>query len=121
VILPKEPPKLAAPESVMVAPVVPLPMGGQTGDPSAQLSRVLSNGPGGPGGIGKGCCGGIGPSTGPGAGAGPPGIFPAGKLGVTVPQVIFNPEPSFSDEARKAKAQGIVMLVLVVGKDGHHI
>ena len=39
-------------------------------------------------------------------------------MGVTVPQVIFNPEPSFSDEARKAKAQGIVMLLLVVGKDG---
>jgi len=38
---------------------------------------------------------------------------------VTVPQAIFSPEPSFSDEARKAKAQGIVMLVLVVGKDGH--
>jgi len=35
-----------------------------------------------------------------------------------VPQVIFNPEPSFSDEARKAKAQGIVLLLLVAGKDG---
>lgn len=39
-------------------------------------------------------------------------------MGVTVPQLIFSPEPSFSDEARKAKAQGIVLLVLVVGKDG---
>ena len=37
---------------------------------------------------------------------------------MTVPQVIFDPEPSFSDEARKAKAQGVVMLLLVVGKDG---
>jgi len=37
---------------------------------------------------------------------------------VTTPQVIFNPEPSFSDEARKAKAQGMVLLLLVVGKDG---
>jgi TonB family protein len=27
--------------------------------------------------------------------------------------------PSFSQEARKAKAQGVVVLVLVVGKDGH--
>jgi TonB family protein len=33
--------------------------------------------------------------------------------------VIFNPEPSFSDEARKAKQQGIVLLQVVVGKDGH--
>jgi protein TonB len=31
---------------------------------------------------------------------------------------IYNPEPSFSDEARKAKQQGIVPLMLVVGKDG---
>jgi periplasmic protein TonB len=118
VTLPKEPPKLAVPETVMVAPDVALPQGGQIGDPMSKFS-LLSNGPGGPGGIGPGCCDGIGPSSGPGVGPGPPGIYPAGKLGVTVPQVIFNPEPSFSDEARKAKAQGIVMLLLVVGKDGH--
>ncbi|MGA9568420.1 MAG: energy transducer TonB, partial [Candidatus Korobacteraceae bacterium] len=42
-----------------------------------------------------------------------------GKGGVTVPQVIFNPEPSFSEEARKAKQQGVVMLLAVVGIDGH--
>ena len=118
VILPKEPPKLAVDPTVMVAPDVPL-QGGQVGDPLSQFSRALSNGPGGPGGMGNGCCDGIGPSTGPGAGAGPPGIFPAGRQGVTVPQVVFSPEPSFSDEARKAKAQGIVLLLLVVGKDGH--
>jgi TonB family protein len=35
-----------------------------------------------------------------------------------VPEVIYSPEPSFSDEARKAKFQGIVLLMLVVGKDG---
>jgi periplasmic protein TonB len=37
---------------------------------------------------------------------------------VTAPEVIYNPEPSFSDEARKAKEQGIVQLMLVVGTDG---
>jgi len=36
-----------------------------------------------------------------------------------VPQVIYNPEPGFSDEARKAKEQGVVTLLLVVGQDGH--
>jgi len=118
VILPKEPPKLALDETVRVAPDVKLPQGGQIGDPMSQFSRVLSSGPGGPGGIGTGCCDGIGDSTGPYLGSGPPGIFPAGKHGVTVPQVIFNPEPSFSDEARKAKVQGVVVLLLVVGKDG---
>jgi TonB family protein len=118
VVLPKEPPKLAEPATVMVAPEVPLPQGGPIGDPFSKFS-IPSNGPGGGGGMGSGCCDGIGPGTGPGVGDGPPGIFPAGKQGVTVPQVIFNPEPSFSDEARKAKAQGIVLLLLVVGKDGH--
>jgi len=111
VIVPKEPPKLAVEETVRVAPDFQLPQGGQVGDPMSQFSRVLSGGSEGPGGIGPGCCDGIGPSSGPGFGPGPAGIYPAGKMGVTVPQAIFSPEPSFSDEARKAKAQGIVMLV----------
>lgn len=118
VIVPKEMPRLPVEETVMVAPDIKLPQGGQIGDPTSQFSKILSSGPGGRGGIGPGSGDGIGPSTGPGVGNGPPGIFPAGKMGVTVPQVIFNPEPSFSDEARKAKAQGIVLLLLVVGKDG---
>jgi len=44
-------------------------------------------------------------------------------MGVTVLEPIFSPEPTFSDEARKTKAQGIVQLALVVGKDGrpYHI
>jgi periplasmic protein TonB len=118
VVLPKEPPKLAMPETVVMAPDVKLPQGGQIGDPFSKFS-ILSGGPGGPTGIGSGCCDGIGPGAGPGVGDGPPGIFPAGRKGVTVPEVIFSPEPSFSDEARKSKAQGIVLLMLVVGKDGH--
>lgn len=117
-VLSKEPPKLPMPESVNVAPDVKLPQGGQIGDPFSKFS-ISSNGPGGPGGMGSGCCDGIGPGTGLGVGDGPPGVFPAGRGGVTVPQVIFNPEPSFSDEARKSKSQGIVMLWVVVGKDGH--
>ena len=118
VIVPKEMPKLPMQETVVVAPDVTLLQGGQIGDPTSQFSKILSNGPGGPNGIGPGCCNGIGPSTGPGVGNGPPGPYPAGTAGVTMPEVIFNPEPSFSDEARKAKAQGIVLLLLVVGKDG---
>jgi hypothetical protein len=105
VMLPTEMPKLPAPETVMVAPDVRIPQGGQIGDPTSKFTKALSNGPGGPSGIGPGCCGGIGPSTGPGVGAGPEGIYPAGKMGVTVPQVIYSPEPNFSDEARKAKVQ----------------
>jgi len=117
VIMLKEPSKLMAPETVLVAPEVPLPQGGQIGDMMSKFS-TLSNGPGGPGGIGPGCCDGIGDKIGPHVGDGRPGVYPAGKMGVTVPEVIFNPEPSFSDEARKAKAQGMVLLLVVVGKDG---
>lgn len=119
VIVPKEPPKLAAPETVMIASDVKLPPGAQVGDPSSLFTNWRSDGKGGPGGIGNsGCCDGIGNSVGPHVGEGPPGPYPAGHNGVTVPELIYSPEPSFSDEARKAKFQGIVLLMLVVGKDG---
>jgi TonB family protein len=119
VIVAQEPPKLSAPESVTVAPEVKLPQGGPIGDPMSRFSLATSDGPGGPGGIGPGCCNGVGPSTGTGAGPGPPGIYPAGKQGVTVPQPIYSPEPGFSDEARRTKEQGTVVLLVVVGPDGH--
>jgi protein TonB len=115
---PAEMPKLAVPETIVVAPDIKIPQDGQIGDPASRFSAVLSNGPGGPGGVGEGCCGGVGDSVGPHAGSGPPGIYPAGRGGVTVPEVIYSPEPNFSDEARKARMQGVVVLLLVVGKDG---
>lgn len=118
VIVPKEMPKLPVEETVVAAPDIKFPAG-QIGDPMSRFSRTLSNGPGGPGGIGDSCCDGIGTSTGPHVGDGPPGIFSPGRRGVTVPQVIFDPEPTFSEEARKSKTQGTVRLLLVVGKDGH--
>ena len=117
-IVPKEMPRLAVEPTVMVAPDLKLPEGSRLGDPTAQISNWLSNGSGGPGGFGEGCCGGVGPSHGPGVGPGPGGVGIAGVRGVTVPRVIYNPEPSFSDEARKSKTQGSVVLVLVVGADG---
>jgi TonB family protein len=119
VIVPKEPPKLSAPETVVVLPDIKLPPGAVVGDPSSLFSNWRSDGKGGPGGIGdRGCCDGVGNSFGPHAGDGPPGAYPAGRQGVSVPEVIYSPEPSFSDEARQAKFQGVVLLMLVVGKDG---
>jgi hypothetical protein len=58
VIVPKEMPRLPMEETVMVAPDIKLPQGGQIGDPTSQFSKILSNGPGGRGGIGpgSGCC-----------------------------------------------------------------
>jgi periplasmic protein TonB len=118
VMQPQEMPKLPLEETIMAPPEIKIPQGGQIGDPTSPFKDWLSNGPGKQG-IGPSCCGGVGPSTGPYAGSGPPGLYPAGRGGVTVPVVIYNPEPMFSDEARKAKYQGMVQLLVVVGKDGH--
>jgi len=38
--------------------------------------------------------------------------------GVAAPRLIYNPEPTFSDEARKSRTQGSVTLILVVRVDG---
>jgi TonB family protein len=38
--------------------------------------------------------------------------------GVTAPRAIYAPEPEFSEEARKTKYQGTVVLWLIVGADG---
>jgi len=80
-----------------------------------------SNGPGGGGGIGSGCCGGVGPGKGPGVGPGEggAGIGIRGFAGdFTAPVVIFKIEPEFSEDARKAKLQGIVMLSAEVDTNG---
>jgi TonB family protein len=39
--------------------------------------------------------------------------------GVTAPRLIYDPEPDYSEEARKQKYQGSVLLQVVVGEDGH--
>lgn len=89
-----------------------LPSNTQMGDPLSKL-MAPSNGPGSHGGIGSGDGGGVGSGFGPGAG---PGMC-CGS-GVSEPRPIFTPDPEFSEEARKAKYQGLVGLVVVVGVDG---
>ena len=118
VIVVRETNRLMVEPTIELAPEVKYTVGGQIGDPNSPFSQWLSNGPGRDG-IGKGCCGGDGDSTGPYVGNGPSGPVPAGRGGVSMPEAIYSPEPTFSDEARKQKVQGIVLLMLVVGKDGH--
>ncbi len=87
----------------------------QLGDPLSKL-MVPSNGVGVGGGIGSGSGGGVGSGHGgPGVG---PGIFHVGD-GVSAPRAIYTPEPEFSEEARKAKYQGVVVVTIIVGTDGH--
>jgi TonB family protein len=38
--------------------------------------------------------------------------------GVSAPKALFTPDPEYSEEARKAKYQGTVVLWLIVGPDG---
>src|SRR5947207_9448534 len=51
--VPTRMPILSMPATVDIAPDIKLPQGGQIGDPSSPLSRWLSNGPGGRGGMGS--------------------------------------------------------------------
>jgi periplasmic protein TonB len=56
----------------------------------------------------------VGPGWGGGIGGGP---YRVGG-GVTPPRAIYAPDPEFSEEARKAKFQGTVVLWFTVGADG---
>jgi TonB family protein len=117
-------PKLAVEPTVVVPPQVKL----QTsmlnlGNPAAPMpSGPPSNGTGSGGGIGSGSGGGIGVGTGPGVGEGRGGGIGGGVFriggGVSAPKAIFAPDPEYSEEARKAKYQGTVVLSLIVGADG---
>ncbi len=112
-------PKLPEPPSVMALSTVKLPQLAQLGDPLSAVNGPPSNGPGGGGGIGSGCCGGVGPGSGPGFGPYDAGnVFRPGIGGVTRPRPVYDPDPDYSDAARKAKYQGSVLLWLVVGPDG---
>ena len=46
------------------------------------------------------------------------GVAPKVGGGVSAPRVLYAPDPEYSEEARKAKYQGTVVLWLIVGADG---
>jgi periplasmic protein TonB len=115
-------PKLAVDPTVVVPPNIQLPHSPQMGDPLAALASIPSNGTGAGGGIGSGAGTGVGSGYGPGVGPGRGGgigggVFKVGG-GVSAPKAIYAPDPEFSEEARKAKYQGTVILWVVVGTDG---
>jgi TonB family protein len=104
---------------------IPSPNMDTFGDP---LARMLSNsgGPGGGSGIGTGTGTGIGSGDGcglgPGAGGGTGGgYFHPGTGGVGYPSCAYCPDPKYSEEARKAKYQGTVVLQAVITPDGRAI
>jgi TonB family protein len=81
----------------------------------------ITNGGGGPGtrgGLGNGDGTSIGDRSGDGFGRqGGPDVFTVGG-GISAPSVLSKVDPEYSEEARKAKYSGAVMLSIVVNTDG---
>ena len=123
VIIRNENPKLAVEPSVVIPPQVKLPAVNlpNFGDPMAQVGPP-SNGPGSGAGIGSGSGGGVGSGDGPGVGPGRGGGIGGGVFriggGVSAPRALYAPDPEYSEEARKAKYEGTVVLTVIVGPDG---
>ncbi len=123
-----EPPKNPDPtlivEPTVVAPnLVQLPRINllNLGDPNG-VPGPPSAGPGVGGGIGTGQGRGVGEGKGPGVGPGEGGgngggVFRVGG-GVSPPTILSRVEPQYSEEARKARYQGTVILEAIVRKDG---
>jgi periplasmic protein TonB len=116
--LPAEPTLLGPPELK-----VPSPNDPNFGDPLAALMSASAGagaqggmGTGEGGGIGSGNGGGLGPGYGGGTGG---GAFRPGTGGVGYPSCLYCPEPQYSEDARKAKFQGIVLLQVIIQADGH--
>ena len=114
--LPVEATIIAPPDIYMTMNSLP-----NLGEPNSSAT-IPSNGPGANGGIGEGSSGGVGPGKGRGEGPGDEAgkggdVFRWGK-GVIAPRVIYQIDPEFSEEARKAKFQGNCVLALVVDAQG---
>lgn len=96
-------------------PNLGIPQSTQVTLASQGSGRGSGFGSGGGGGIGSGNGGGVGPGSGGGTGGGP--YHPGG--GISTPKIIFSVDPEFSDEARRAKYQGIVVISLIVDAQGN--
>lgn len=120
-------PKLIVEPTIVVASNAPLPVLhiGQPGDPLAPPGPP-SDGTGSGGGIGEGKGTGVGKGNGlgygPGDDYGTGGGKPTGGAGargsVTPAALIWKVEPEYSDEARRAKVQGTILLYLEVDHEG---
>jgi protein TonB len=114
-------PKLPMTPSIIAPDDVPTIQANNYGDPLSNLG-IPSNGTGALGGIGSGSGGGVGSGKGAGVGPGFGGGFGGGAYriggGVSAPSVLSKVEPEYSEEARKAKWQGTVVLSLVVDDQG---
>ena len=119
-----ENPKLVMDPTLIIQPDANIPKVNtdQLGDPLAK-SGLASNGFGSGGGMGSGRGGGVGPGSGPGFGPGSGGNMGGGAYriggGVSQPTLLVKVEPEYSEEARKAKFQGAVVLQIIVDEKGN--
>lgn len=117
-------PKLPV-EATIVMPQVTLPDANMpnVGVPQSPQVSLASQGPGSNSGFGVGSHGGIGSGDGAGVGPGYGGDYGGGVMhpgaGVVPPVVIYSVEPEFSDEARRAKYQGVCVVSLIVDEHGN--
>ena len=123
-VKPPDNPKLVMDPTLIIQPDANIPKvdSPNLGDPLSK-SGFASNGFGSGGGIGNGRGGGVGPGSGPGFGPGSGGNMGGGAYriggGVSPPSILYKVEPEYSEEARKAKFQGTVLLFVVVDEKGN--
>ncbi len=106
-----EHPKLAIEQAIVLPPDAKFPDVAldRIGNPFG-VDGPLSGGRGGPGGIGEGGCCGVGNGDGPGFGGTAVAHAEKPKRVTRRPQLVYKVEPEYSDDARRAKIQGIVLL-----------
>ena len=115
-------PMLSVRPTVLGPPDVKLPQSDRIGDLISSNVVIPSNGSGSGGAAGSGMETGLGDGTGLGVGPGSRfgtggGVFRPGS-GVSAPRAIYNPEPEYSEEARRVKHQGLVILSVIVDQQG---
>jgi protein TonB len=119
-VLNNDHPKLMLEPTLILSTEVTLPVLkiAQLGDPTG-IPGPRSNGRGSSGGIGDGKGGGVGTDEGPGFGRNTGGGAAQASGGrITLAALLWKIEPEYSDEARRAKVQGTVVLALEIDAEG---
>lgn len=128
IVMRNQKPKLTAPPTVVAPPQVHLadnhmPNLGVPVNAPVMPAAPPSNGTGSGGGIGSGSGGGVGVGHGSGVGSGSGAGFGGGVYkvggGISAPTAISSPDPDYTEEARRAKKQGMCVLWLIVDSTGH--
>lgn len=124
-ILKVDHPKLPVQPTIMMPQQIKLPTNNMPniGMPNSPQVALASQGSGSNSGFGSSTGGGIGSGTGNGLGPGEGGGYGGGPMrvggGVSAPQLIYAVDPEFSDEARRAKYQGVCVVSLIVDANGN--